>query len=124
MEIRNPVLSRRVALLAAFGLLLGSLFFFILNRGTRIEEPPPPADPAVLTLEDFAFLEEGLSLEEITARVGEPLEDVGSGLHIYIYPLADGRRVFLQFADLESLLGAGVMDAEGAVLQELVGMGE
>ena len=54
---------------------------------------------ATLTLSDFAFLQRGMRLAEIDARVGSPDQVVGFGLYIFVYYLADGGRVELTFGN-------------------------
>jgi hypothetical protein len=46
--------------------------------------------------------------DAIAARVGEPARDVGSGLHIFVYPLADGDELLLSFASLDALMDVNV----------------
>lgn len=66
-----------------------------------------------LTLSDFDFLEAGMSLEEIVERVGEPDRDVGSGIFLIQYDLADGRTVQLMFITPDKLVGAQVCKKDG-----------
>jgi len=52
-----------------------------------------------LTWKGFSrALREGWTVAEIVHRFGEPLQDVGSGLHRYVYRLRDRRAVELSFA--------------------------
>lgn len=66
-----------------------------------------------LTLSDFGFLEIGMSLKEITERVGKPDRDVGSGIFLIQYDLADGRTLQLIFVDPDKLLGAQIREKDG-----------
>jgi hypothetical protein len=47
-------------------------------------------------LEDFQFLDRGVTTyEEVTERLGEPNAELGSGQHLALYRLTDGREVTL-----------------------------
>ncbi len=62
---------------------------------------------------DFDFLKKGMSYKEIVERVGEADRDVGSGLYVYEYALADGSRIYLSFASITSLLSANIKYPDG-----------
>jgi hypothetical protein len=64
-------------------------------------------------LTDFNFLEYGLSYDEIVKRVGKEDRDIGSGLYLLEYALADGSNVILQFFTLESLNNAYILYDDG-----------
>jgi hypothetical protein len=66
-----------------------------------------------LTLADFDFLEFGMSLKEITARVGWG-RDVASGVYNFQYDLVDGRMVELFFGSPDRLLGARLREKDGS----------
>jgi hypothetical protein len=67
-----------------------------------------------LTLSDFEFLEPGIGLDQIIARVGEPDRYIGSGFYMPEYDLVDGGVVGLQFgADPHHLLVAAYQSADG-----------
>lgn len=67
-----------------------------------------------LTLSDFDRLELGMSLEEVTCRLGRPPDrPVGSGIRAYGYDLVDGRTVVLVFWDPDGLTDARVYDQDG-----------
>lgn len=72
-----------------------------------------PGGQPELALSDFDFLEAGMGLEEIVERVGEPDRDVGSGVYLFHYDLADGRTVQLMFIDPDALAGAQVRGEDG-----------
>jgi hypothetical protein len=63
---------------------------------------------SALTLEDFEFLQYGLSFTEIVEEVGDPDVTFGSGVSWYTYMLEDGSVVNLMFASLDTLLFAEV----------------
>jgi hypothetical protein len=62
---------------------------------------------------DFGFLKKGMSYQEIVTRVGEADRDVGSGLYVYEYALADGSRIYLSFASINKLLSANIKYPDG-----------
>lgn len=64
---------------------------------------------------DFDFLIKGISYEEIVARIGKEDRDIGSGLYILEYNLADGSKVYLQFSSLESLDKAYIKSTDGHI---------
>jgi hypothetical protein len=64
-------------------------------------------------LTDFNFLEYGISYEEIVKIVGKEDRDIGSGLYLLEYSLADGSNVILQFFTLESLNSAYILYNDG-----------
>lgn len=44
-------------------------------------------------------LKPGMTYEEIVQQFGEPLKDIGSGLHIYVYPLSDSTAIWIGYSD-------------------------
>ncbi len=40
-----------------------------------------------------------MTYEEIVQQFGEPLKDIGSGLHIYVYPLSDSTAIWIGYSD-------------------------
>jgi hypothetical protein len=63
-------------------------------------------------LADFDFLELGMSYDEIVSRVGEADRDIGSGVHLMVYELADGTEIVLSFPSLASLAAVHSYDPE------------
>jgi hypothetical protein len=61
-------------------------------------------------VEDFEFLELGISYQEVVAHVGEPDEEVGSGVHVFLYQLDKDRYILLSFISLDSLHSAQLID--------------
>lgn len=51
------------------------------------------------TLASFSALPKVISFPELVRRVGEPDEDIGSGVYIFIYHLADGSKVSVYTVD-------------------------
>jgi hypothetical protein len=64
-------------------------------------------------LTDFNFLEYGISYEEIVKMVGKEDRDIGSGVYLLEYSLADGSNIILQFFTLESLNNAYILYDDG-----------
>jgi hypothetical protein len=62
-------------------------------------------------IQDFAFLERGISLESITEQVGNPNVVSLSYPSTYTFFLADGEKVFLVFQVTESLDAAYIIDS-------------
>lgn len=79
-------------------------------------------DDESLGRDTISFFEKNLSsemtLREVKATFGKPDEDVGSGIHIFVYNLADGTNVLIGITDV--LLYARHVDESGNVLQELI----
>ncbi|HLB65289.1 MAG TPA: hypothetical protein VJJ46_10640 [Anaerolineales bacterium] len=74
--------------------MLAALTFLLAGCG-RGEGTVTPG--AGRTLEDFAFLELGMTPEQVTDIIGPPDRVVGSGVTGYSYDLADGSRISLNF---------------------------
>ena len=67
-----------------------------------------------LVLADFDFLELGMSLDEITCRLGRaPDRPGGSGIRMFEYDLSDGRIVVLRFISPPGVTGARVYEKDG-----------
>jgi hypothetical protein len=64
----------------------------------------PPRTDFERKLEAFRVLRKGVPYSDVVAWVGVADKDVGSGVHVLVYRLADGSRVMLGFADFQSLL--------------------
>ena len=55
----------------------------------------PPVSNSKLTLENFSRLEKGADMQSVLKEFGSPARDIGSGIHIYEYELADGSKVWV-----------------------------
>lgn len=55
------------------------------------------------TLATFSGLPDGVTYPELVRRAGLPDKDVGSGIHIFMYQLADGSTVSVRTSDLIKL---------------------
>ncbi|GMV79987.1 MAG: hypothetical protein AMXMBFR7_11710 [Planctomycetota bacterium] len=58
-----------------------------------------PAELPARTVESFRFIGAATTLREVTARLGAPDQDRGSGLFVSVYRLADGSEVLIGSAD-------------------------
>ena len=99
------------------GILVGLILIEALAGcgmiGRQVTPTPMPTPPA-RTLEDFAFLQLGMSYQEVVRVVGPADESVGSGLTIYGYSLSDGSGIVLNFGpDGESLWRALLVRPDG-----------
>lgn len=59
-----------------------------------------------------------MSFNSLLSRFGEPSDDRGSGIHIYVYPLSDGTQIWIGFTD--KILYANHVDAQQNVLSVLI----
>ena len=66
-------------------------------------QPPGGATPRVV-LSTFERLPPGSAFAEVLRAAGPPDADVGSGIHIYVYHLSDGSRVWVGTPDRRRLL--------------------
>ena len=80
---------------------------------TVFRKSTPVPSPTGLTLSDFQFLKLGMSFEQVVAEVGEPDRDIGSGVYLFQYDLADGRKITLQFIRKDELSGVWVVSRDG-----------
>ena len=56
------------------------------------------------SIESFRFIGSETTLQEVTAKLGAPDRDVGSGLYVYAYRLSDGTDVLIGSADGSHIL--------------------
>lgn len=59
-----------------------------------------------------------MNYESITDKFGAPLKEIGSGIHIYVYPLKDGTQLWIGYANY--IMYAKQVDEDGKVLQVLI----
>jgi hypothetical protein len=65
------------------------------------------------TLEAFQMIPKGATFQELTEWVGQPKEDIGSGIHIMVFPLDDGSTVKVGTPDLAKLMYIKHTDKDG-----------
>jgi len=95
-------------------LLLGVIVTACKPGANEIHPTPEPKLTPIATtsskrtLGDFDFLQLGVSYEDVVAQAGEPDRNVGSGVYLFQYDIADGQIVTLQFFSLDELTGAWI----------------
>jgi hypothetical protein len=73
----------------------------------------------VPTRDDFKnMLDETQDIDTIFFKFGKPHDDIGSGIHIYVYELNDFTKIWIGYAD--KILYVHHVDVEGNVLEKLV----
>ncbi|MBK9736505.1 MAG: hypothetical protein IPO92_16720 [Saprospiraceae bacterium] len=71
-----------------------------------------------LTYSDFKDnLKIDMTYDSIVAKFGEPLKDIGSGIHIYVYQLTDATEIWIGYTD--KILYARHMDKNGQLLESI-----
>jgi len=72
-----------------------------------------------LTVENFKDnLKADMNYNSITAVFGLPDKDIGSGIHIYVWVLADSTEIWIGYVD--KILYARHMDANHVLLETLI----
>jgi hypothetical protein len=73
----------------------------------------------VLTLDFFEKnLQADMNYSSITNAFGLPSADIGSGIHIYVYPLSDGTQIRIGYVD--KIMYARQCDKNGNVIKPLL----
>ncbi len=75
-------------------------------KGETIAEARQKSAQSRKEVEIFKNLRAGMSYSEAEEIVGKPDDEIGSGMYIYRYSMADGTNVVLGFVDLDHLLYA------------------
>jgi hypothetical protein len=76
-------------------------------------------DEKQLTYYDFkASLDPEMDYKAIVREFGEPHEDIGSGIHIYVYELNDSTQIIIGYSD--QILYARHVDKDLNVLHTLI----
>ena len=79
------------------------------------EEDKPKSD----TLEYFEkYLRKDMSHASLLETFGDPVKDLGSGIHIYVYKLGDSTEVWIGVTDV--ILYANHVDQDQHLLKELI----
>jgi hypothetical protein len=63
-------------------------------------------------------LKSDMNYKKLTFIFGEPDSDIGSGIHIYVYNLDDGTKVYVGYTD--KILYARHFDQNDQLLEELI----
>jgi hypothetical protein len=94
-------------------ILLTALLFTACGKDTREE----PTDKE--TIEYFNYnLTADLKYDDLVNLFGQPDGDIGSGIHIYVYDLKDGTKVYIGYTD--KIMYARHMDSNGQVLHAII----
>ena len=81
------------------------------------DDDDPEHDPD--SIEHFQHhLNANMKYNDLTRAFGEPDDDVGSGIHIYIYNLKDGTKVQIGYTD--KILYARHVDQNDLLLEPLI----
>ena len=71
------------------------------------------------TLDDFRnTLNESQDIETIFFKFGDPHDDIGSGIHIYVYELNDLTEIWIGYTD--HILYVHHVDSNGNLLEQLL----
>ncbi len=62
-------------------------------------------------------LKSDMTFNSIVATFGEPSNDIGSGIHIYVYKLSDSTEIWIGYAD--KILYARHVDENGQIIENL-----
>jgi hypothetical protein len=60
-----------------------------------------------------------MTYDSIVAKFGEPSNDIGSGIHIYVYPLTDSTEIWIGYTD--KILYARHVDKNGQIINTIIG---
>jgi hypothetical protein len=63
-------------------------------------------------------LKPAMNFNDIAAKFGKPAKDIGSGIHIYVYPLADGTEIWIGYAG--KILYAKQVDKNRQIIQSII----
>ena len=70
------------------------------------------------TIDDFKYLlSEPYEIADIFAKFGQPHDNIGSGIHIYVYELNDSTEIWIGYTD--HIWYVKHLDSEGNLLEEL-----
>ena len=87
---------KRILLMLTFCLAIECLS----TEQALAQQIPPPAR----TIEPFGRIEPQMSMKQVIGICGVPDEDIGSGIHIYVYKLSDGSLVRIGTPDKKRLI--------------------
>jgi hypothetical protein len=68
--------------------------------------------------ENFTQIRSEMKYEAIVEKFGEPDQDLGSGIHIYVYILADNTEIWIGYTD--AILYARHMDSQRNLLHVII----
>lgn len=81
-------------------ILIFSLAFIFACTQQHVSPEQNALSQQELTYGYFADnLKPDMTYEKITKTFGTPARDIGSGIHIYVYPLTDSTEIWIGFTD-------------------------
>jgi len=63
-------------------------------------------------------LKPDMTYDSIISQFGEPLDDIGSGIHIYVYQLTDSSEIWIGYTD--KILYARHVDKNGQTIETII----
>jgi hypothetical protein len=94
-------------------ILLTALCFTACSKN-EYKEPDDPNTAGFF----MANLNADLKYDDIVNLFGAPDGDIGSGIHIYVYDLTDGSKIYIGYTD--KILYARHMNSSGQVLHNII----
>ena len=64
-------------------------------------------------------LKADMTYDSIVSKFGEPLKDIGSGIHIYVYKLVDSTEIWIGYTN--KILYARHVNTDGQILHTIIG---
>jgi hypothetical protein len=111
-EIRNVLICLGICGFASFVLLTAC-------NGDNVTQTSIAPDERKFS--DFEFLKLGMSYDEVVKNVGEADQDIGSGVHLFVYELTDGTEVLLSFISLDDLQAVYRYDPKKDIREVILG---
>jgi hypothetical protein len=94
-------------------ILITALLSTACGKDTRTE----PTDKE--TVEYFNYnLRADMKYDEIVNLFGQPDGDIGSGIHIYVYDLKDGSKVYIGYTD--KIMYARHVNSSGQIIHTII----
>jgi hypothetical protein len=96
----NPLVSSGVSLSNEHIVRVMEKTFIILIVLLSAGCSDPEPEPKIATVDDFEqHLKADMSYADFTRIFGEPNDDIGSGIHIYVYNFPDGTKILIGYVD-------------------------
>ena len=91
-------------------------FIVAVTLSCTHENDPSPEVNTVSYFRDN--LKPDMNYNSIVAKFGEPAKDIGSGIHIYVYVLADSTEIWIGYAD--KIIYARHMDKNHQLIEIII----
>jgi hypothetical protein len=98
-------------------IIIAILLTALLNTTCSKNKYKEPDDPDTVGY-FMVKLNADLKYDDIVNLFGAPDRDIGSGIHIYVYDLSDGTKVYIGYTD--KIMYARHMSSSGQVLHNLI----